>query len=55
MTAHLIYEDGRRWLRITPADGYAWDEPIAEWKYIINLTEGFASWKHKDGREIRET
>jgi hypothetical protein len=54
MTGHLIQEDGCRWLRIVPPDGFEWDEPVEGWHLVIHLFEGHAQWKHSDGRTIRD-
>jgi hypothetical protein len=54
MTARMISEDGSRWLRITPPDGFEWDEPISGWHLVIHLFEGYAVWKHQDGRQIKD-
>ena len=48
--AYAHEEDGQKWLRITPEDGRAWDEPIAGWSLVLDLYRGTARWKHTDGR-----
>ena len=54
MTAQLIFDDGARWLRITPQDGFAWDEPVAGWALILDLSDGRSYWRHTDGRKISD-
>ena len=53
MKAHMISEDGKRWIRIIPDDGFAWDEPITGWEQVIYLFEGRTAWR-KNEIEITE-
>jgi hypothetical protein len=54
MEAFMHDEDGARWLRIK-TDTAEWDEPIAGWTIVHDLTRGGpATWRHTDGRELRD-
>lgn len=49
----FINDEGEPALLIT--DGYdVWEEPIKGWEYVIHLCEGFAEYRHKDGRLAKE-
>lgn len=50
-SAHIYYEDGKKWLRIDP-EGLAHDEPIDKWQYVMHVNKGYATFRHKDGREF---
>ena len=54
MKAYQHTEDGRKWLRIVPDDGLAWDEPLSGWCIVLDLITGATTYRHTDGRSIPE-
>lgn len=53
MKAFIHYEGEGHFLRIIDDDGDEWDEGLADWDLILELSTGRAFWRHRrDGREI---
>jgi hypothetical protein len=50
MKAYHHTEDGQKWLRIITQDE-EWDEPISGWELVLDMRDGKAYYRHKDGRE----
>lgn len=50
MKAYRHTEDGQKWLRIITQDE-EWDEPISGWELVLDMRDGKAYYRHKDGRE----
>ena len=53
MTAFRQWEDGKQWLRIIDDNGNEYQEPIAGWTEILNLTNGELHYRHIDDRLIK--
>lgn len=53
LEAYAEYQDGKKWLMINSSDGYAWQEPMTDWTYIIDLVYGKDVYRNKDGIEIK--
>ena len=50
MKAYHHTEDGQKWLRIITQDE-EWDEPILGWELVLDMCNGKAYYRHKDGRK----
>lgn len=51
MKAYFHTEDGQKWLRII-TQGEEWDEPLFGWELVLDMHNGKAYYRHKDGRVI---
>lgn len=51
MKAYHYTDEGKTWLRIDD-EGYGYEEPIAGWSLVLDLTDGKSYYRHTDGREF---